>query len=78
MPGALRIDTILTKAARSGRDDLQLWELTAQLLQLVDEPLADVTGSTLISLERLSIAGIQIHFPPTVQIRQGRPDIEEA
>jgi hypothetical protein len=78
MPGALRLETILAKARRSGRTDDELYFLLEELQRLPHDTPPPITGSTLINIDVLTTAGIFIHFPPAQQIPPEPRDVIEA
>jgi hypothetical protein len=78
MPGALRLETILAKARRSGRTDDELYFLLEELQRLPHETPPPITGSTLIDIDVLTTAGIFIHFPPSELFKDETPDVLQA
>ena len=78
MAGELRLDTLLSKSARSGRTQDENYFFLEEVLKTIDENPATITGSTLVSIDALTAAGILIHFPPGELIVPERPTIEQA
>jgi len=78
MAGSLRIDTLLKKSARSGRTKDEQYFFLQEVLKTIDEDPATITGSTLVSIDALTAAGIFIHFPPGEQLIEEPPDVFEA
>lgn len=78
MAGELRLDTLLSKSARSGRTDDEQYFFLEEILKTIDEDPATITGSTLVSIDALTAAGILIHFPPGEQLIEERPAVEQA
>jgi hypothetical protein len=76
--GFLRLDTLLAKSARSGRTEDENYVFLEEILKTIDENPATITGSTLVSIDALTAAGIFIHFPPGELELEERPPIVEA
>jgi len=78
MAGALRLDTLLAKSARSGRTEDEQYFFLEEILKTLEEDPATITGSTLVSIDALTAAGIFIHFPPGEQLIEEPPPVVEA